>query len=131
MVNDYTFTDAWILYSISDLKTYSGLKSILSYADYLNHAIPEYDEFILSTSRLKSAGIIKVNKKGYIITDRGRAIFKKLRSLNKKESLKNIDLLLNIMNCPCCGVNSRKLTLKKSISKEDYKNAIEEYHADF
>jgi hypothetical protein len=62
----FNFTDAWILHSIhfSELDNLAAeLRKIISYADYVNHAIITYPEFVQSILKLVSIGIVKQQNK--------------------------------------------------------------------
>ena len=59
---DFTFSDAWVLQSIYfSEKNGDGavLSDIIAYADYSNHAILSYSEFINALTKLIQVGIVK------------------------------------------------------------------------
>ena len=68
----FDFTDAWILHSIHFQESGNSgteLRKIISYADYVNHAIITYPEFVTSILKLVSIGIVKQQNKTLATTE--------------------------------------------------------------
>ncbi|GGM34835.1 hypothetical protein ACFFX1_44360 [Dactylosporangium sucinum] len=57
----WTLSDVWILRSIGGVDSLRGspLRGVIAAADYLNHAIPQEDEFAAAVSRLAAAGLVE------------------------------------------------------------------------
>lgn len=69
---NFDFTDAWILHSIHYTETEptgAELQSIISYADYINHAVITYFELEHSLRKLISAGLVHQDNNFLSVTD--------------------------------------------------------------
>jgi hypothetical protein len=72
-----TRTDAWVFMAIGGSWWWCPLKSVVFGLDYLNRLMPTASEFEASVDRLGRAGLIKVSRKGYKFTRKGRSLLAK------------------------------------------------------
>ncbi|MET7393509.1 hypothetical protein ABZS66_08455 [Dactylosporangium sp. NPDC005572] len=73
----WTLSDVWILRSIGGVDRVGGspLRGVIAAADYLNHAIPQEDEFVAALGRLAAAGLVEfdVTADRYWLTAAGQS----------------------------------------------------------
>jgi hypothetical protein len=97
----FTATDAIILYALFNPLTNDytvKIKEIISFSDYIDHAIPTYEEVSACFGRLQANGLIEVTQYSICVTPRCRqwrsTLLKKPKiSIYKK--LQEIEMNLN------------------------------------
>jgi hypothetical protein len=85
----FTSTDAWIMFSLlfGSAENGSTLRALIATADYINHAVPTYDELSESLQHLMQAGYVIKRADRYCATPAIRSYYEQAthprRSINK------------------------------------------------
>jgi hypothetical protein len=85
----FTSTDAWIMFSLlfGSAENGSTLRALIATADYINHAVPTYDELSGSLRHLVQAGYVIKRADRYCATPAIRSYYTQItrprRSINK------------------------------------------------
>ena len=88
-MSDFTSTDAWIMLSLlfGSADNGSTLRELIATADYVNHAIPTYDELSESLRHLSQAGYVIKQADRYCATPAIRSYYTQAthpgRAINK------------------------------------------------
>ena len=91
--SQWVWSDAWVLWSIAAGSTEStSLQQLISAADYVNHAVPTYDELAGALGRLIVAGCVERAGSGYRASPMMREVLAATRT-PRSSSLAEIDAL--------------------------------------
>jgi len=123
------FSSAWLMYSIVHSENegkYSKLTDIIAVADYANHAIMTYSEFIEGLTNLQNLGIVSLNDNKIVISDLFKdwwisKFFSKKRLYVHKEIS---DISKYISKLKSSLIEKVDLTLS---SESDFKKAVDKY----
>jgi hypothetical protein len=100
----FEFSDAWLLQSIrysEKRKTKDGadVSDIIAFADYSNHAIMSYQEFLSGAKKLICSGLVAEENKKLFTTDIFREWWRKKfegkRKIGMQKELEEIERYLN------------------------------------
>ena len=127
----FEFTDAWILHSIHFQESGNSgaeLRKIISYADYANHAIITYPEFVQSIIKLVSIGIVKQQNKTLTTT----IIFKQWwdRQYSGKKSMPILELIHQVeqyLNLNYKNSDHSASITEIQITEEEFTKAVDIY----
>ena len=125
--------DAWILLAILYNTNESGcsLESIISTADYINHAIPTIAEIHGSINRLAAGRLITFKRGAFSATDQARELFAKVEAGCGRRVLDQLSGLGRILECPSCGVRLDRVAWKYSLTEDEYDKACSSYTGRF
>ena len=126
---EYQLEDAWILLALfhSNPGKGSSLDSLIGTADYINHAIPMYEELFGALNRLQAAGLIKQVKEQFIATLQAVKLYRKLKRNSKRQVLEQLSNLDRILDCPSCGTKLRAVRWRIKLTEEEYRIAVSRY----
>lgn len=103
----------------------ASLRNIISYGDYINHAIPEWKEIGTATGKLMGAGLIIMEDKHFCTAPAFRQWYeKKFRGKKSIAIQKEATEILKFLQENFPTVHENPLT---GISQADYNQALEQY----
>lgn len=124
----FTSTDAWLLLSIHHSQGSDGtsLKSVIAFADYVNHAIITYRELTTSLSKLLSVSLVIMENDSF----KTSKDFHQWRSKNFKgkksvQPLKELVEIEKYLNATFAEAKQEVVT--SNISEEQYREAVDRY----
>lgn len=126
---EWLLEDSWILLALF----YGGgrkgcdLRAIIGAADYIDHAIPTTAEMHGALNRLAAGGLVKTRKGLFLVTDKAIAIYDKVQAECGRGTGNQRDGLRRILDCPCCGVELKKVRWKIRIDDAAMKEAYQRY----
>ncbi len=128
---NFDFTDAWILHSIHYTESFDSgadLISIISYADYINHAIITFSELEQALQKLISAGIVQQENKFLSVTETYRQWwenkFAGKGNLFVEEILSEVELYLKKFYKDKADPEA---AISLNISENDFRDAVSNY----
>lgn len=123
-------SDAWIFQSLLCYSKNSVLQlpEIIAAADFINHAIPMAEEMHGSINRLLAGGLIRMKRKGFIVTERGFGLLSKVKKYSKRTVLDHLEGLGHILKCPCCGFRLKAIRWRFRMDDAEYSRAVAAYH---
>jgi hypothetical protein len=126
---EYQPEDPWILLALfySNPAEGSSLDSLIGTADYINHAIPTYEELFGALNRLQAAGLIKQAKERFAATPQGARLYRKAIRNSGRRILERLSNLDRILKCPSCGIKLRAVRWRIKLTEEDYQIAMTRY----
>ena len=118
----WVWSDAWVLWSIAaGSSTSTSLRQLISAADYVNHAVPTYDEVAGALGRLLAAGCIERAGRGYRSSDSIGAVLASVRT-PRSGGLKEINaLFMHLQTLPAVD------PVEKALSRSAYRRAVDGY----
>ena len=126
----FTSTDARILYSIYQPKQKTeevSFRDVISFSDYIDHSIPEYEELSSSLNRLAHAGVVEVASATVKATPAYKkwltASFKNKKPVSVYKKMQEIEAYLNTSFASLLST----IEEKEIISKEEFEKAVNEY----
>jgi len=121
--------DAWILLSILYCRSSETcrLEHLIASADFINHAIPTFDELYGALNRLKDAGLIRASKGEFAATEKALAIFARVEESRPKRVLAQLEGLRHLLDCPCCGIALKLVRWRVRLTEKDYDEAVAAY----
>ena len=126
---EFEFADTWILMCI--LSIYENgpctLREIIPIADGINKAIPTLDELHGALNRLLAARLITMRNAAYAPTDKALDLKQKVEENCRVFLWDQMEGLANILKCPCCGVQLKRVTWRINVTEEDVAAANKEY----
>jgi len=123
-------SDAWIFQSLLCYSKNSVLQlpDIIAAADFINHAIPRAAEMHGGLNRLLAGGLIRMKRKGFIVTERGFGLLSKVKKYSKRTLLDHLEGLGHILKCPRCGVSLKVVRWRIRMDDAEYCRAVAAYH---
>jgi hypothetical protein len=124
--------DAWILSALLSIRNPQGqgsrLEHIIAVADYINHGIPTLEEMHGSLNRLDAGRLLKVGKGTFFTTEKSRGLWTKVQATCKRTVMAQLDGLLRILKCPCCGVRLKSVRWRIPLDQATWDDAYAKYH---
>jgi hypothetical protein len=126
---EFHFEDTWILMCILLLNENGPceIKDIIPLADGINKAIPTVDELHGALNRLLSARLISTRKGAYTPTPKAQELHKKVKETCRSGLWDQMDGLTNILKCPCCGVQLKRVMWRINVTDQDVDAAYKQY----
>lgn len=122
--SQWVWSDAWVLWSVAAGSTPSTtLRQLISAADYVNHAVPTYDELTGALGRLLAAGCVERVGRGYRASDDIQAALAAVRTPRSSALAEINALFAHLVTLPVPAATSAKPVL----SKTAYRRAVEDY----
>ncbi len=123
--------DAWILLSalLTCRTRLADLVEIIGTADYINHAIPSHEELHGAINRLRSARLITTRRGKLTVTPRAELLMQKVEATCRRAVLRQLDGLRRLMDCPCCGVELKKVRWGYELDAKAYRELVDAYKA--
>ena len=126
----FAWDDAWVLTAFTVIRRHPeghGIKSIISAADYINHAIIKYEELNNGLGRLIDAGYVISNGGLFkLATELEEALLKTGRRPPVKKIWDAFDKLLGV-SLGSSPESQATQVLKPVFSREEYQAALEAY----
>lgn len=104
----WRWSDAWILHALLASAPSPTLETVARVTDYTNHALPNLDELQAAFDKLVAAKLVRVRKAGIALQPAALALDAKMRATAGRSVLAQIDTLLALLRCPCCGVAPKR-----------------------
>jgi len=125
--------DAWILLSAlySCVREAKDLDSLISTADYFNHAIPTHEEMHGAINRLLAGRLLTTRRNKLIVTKRATDLFEKVKATGRRAPLSRLGRLRRLMDCPCCGVKLKAVRWRYPLDEKTYREAVKTYQDRF
>lgn len=125
---EWRFEDAWLLLALLYIEGNepTTLENVILVMDFINHAIPKPAELHGAINRLRSAGLIKIQRKRFAASQKATALFKKVEAGCPKHVLRQLEGLGRILTCPCCGVKLKAVRWKP-FDEQDYLKSLANY----
>jgi hypothetical protein len=79
------------------------LASLARVADYANHAVPNLDEVQAAFDKLAAAKLVRTRKAEIALLPKALELEAKMRAAAGRSVRTQIDALLALLRCPCCG----------------------------
>jgi hypothetical protein len=121
--------DAWILLAILYCRASETcrLEHVIASADFINHAVPTFDELHGALNRLKDAGLIRASKGEFAATEKALAMFTRVEESRPKRVLAQLEGLRHLLDCPCCGIALKLVRWRVRLTEKDYEEALASY----
>ena len=124
--------DAWILSALLSIRNPQGqgsrLEHIIAVADFINHGIPTLAEMHGALNRLDAGRLLKVGKGAFFTTEKSRGLWTKVQATCKRNVMAQLDGLLRILKCPCCGVRLKSVRWRIPLDQATLDDAYAKYH---
>jgi hypothetical protein len=124
------YNNALLLYSIYDNQTDngSGLKNIIAFADYVNHAIMTYEEFQNGIKYLLKKELVKEIDKKIFVENKFKEWFLNEYKNNKKTNVsKAVEKIQKYLNKLDTINNYMENDIETKITEIDFENSVNEY----
>ena len=130
---EFQFEDTWILMCILVLRKDGSctLEEVMPVADAINKAIPTVDELHGALNRLLAARLITTRKGAYAPTPKSLDLLEKVKANCRAGLWDQMDGLTNMLKCPCCGVQLKRVTWRISVTEEEVAAAYKQYSSTF
>jgi hypothetical protein len=121
--------DAWILLSILYCRSSETcrLEHLIASADFINHAVPNFEEVYGSLNRLKDAALIRASKGEFAATEKALSMFTRVEEHRPKRVLAQLEGLRHMLDCPCCGIALKAVRWRVRVGEKDYEDAVASY----
>lgn len=121
-VSRWVWADAWVLWSIAaGSAEIVGLRKMIGAADYINHAVPTYDDLDGALGRLHAAGCVERVRRGYRASATIREVLAAVRT-PRSSGLADIDALFAHLQT-LDAVDQ----VERALSRSAYRRAVDEY----
>lgn len=129
---EWRHEDAWMLLAVCMTSGGDGarLSSILGTADYINHAIPTWEDVHGSVNRLAAGRLLRIRQGLFAATERALEMLERVRAARGGGPLRQVDGLRRLIACPCCGIELGKVRWSIVITEAQWRDAYEEYRAE-
>ena len=112
---------------LCDRKVGGDLEHIIGVVDYVDRSIPSLEQVHGALNRLVSAGLVKARRGRYLVTEKATRMFAKVKAVCKSGTRRQLHHLQRIMDCPCCGVELKKVRWRIIISEAERQEAYKQY----
>ncbi len=127
----FHYSDALLLEAIKlsqDKDKGATVTDIIKYADYINHAIMTYSEFITGTKKLKSIGLISERNKRLQTTDKFEVWWtKKYEGKSRFGLLKTLEEIKKYLNKDFGALENSWDKIKTRFNKSDLDKSTADY----
>jgi hypothetical protein len=125
--------DAWLLLSAlrCSPSKQSDISDLIASADYINHAIPSHEEIHGAINRLRSGRLITTKRGKLRVTPRAEELMKKVEATCKRAVLSQLDGVRRLLDCPCCGVELKRVRWGYELDAEAYEASVKAYVESF
>jgi hypothetical protein len=103
------------------------LVQIIGTVDYINHAIPTLEEMHGALNRLKAGRLIGIRRDAYVATEKALGLYEKVKARCRRSPLRQLSCLERLMECPCCGVDLKRVGWRIKLDEESMEAACSEY----
>lgn len=103
------------------------LEHIIAVVDYVDRSIPSLEQLHGALNRLVSGGLVKVRRGRYFVTDKASRMFTKVKAVCKSGVRRQLHCLERLMECPCCGVELKKVRWRINIDEAERQEAYQRY----
>ena len=123
-------SDTWVLLAllISEQKDGATLRAIIATADYINHAIPTYEELAGGLARLMRSGYVEKQAGRYRATDVIRMFYRKTTKARYSiwKDWQAVEQFLQSKEVPAAATH---LTPSRVLARAAYERAVRTYLA--
>lgn len=124
---EYEDNDFIILLAVLGGKQGQELTELIGTMDFINRAIPTFEELYTGLNRLKSSKLISYRVKRFFPSSKTQDFYNKIKIHCKKSVYDQYKGLLQMVKCPCCGVKLKKVSWTIDLTEEEVQDAIKKY----
>ncbi len=118
----FAWSDAWVLWSIATSAGPSTtLRQLIAAADYINHAVPTYDELAGALRRLEASGCVERGGRGYRATPLVREFSERPQRANGLDEVNALWAFLETLTEP------NAIDVESTLSPDAYRRAVKDY----